>query len=185
MKLLIDRLTAANPGWREWGKLITLVKSLSFEEVIDEHLGTFYTSDRPLVFSDPTARNPWPAWLPRYVPALFGLKSDDWEMAGGYADSFCNELAMKGAVFSPAGNDEDLGYPLIDVPPDLYPFQSNSSGAQFFINKKLLILYPNSEDKCFEPLDTLEEFTKKNIRQALAGETWFEAYTDLKGTLLD
>lgn len=185
MKLLIDRLRAANPGWREWGKLITLVKSLSFEEVIDEHLGTFYTSDRPLVFSDPANQNPWPAWLPRYVPALFGLKADDWEMAGGYADSFCNELAVKGAVFSPAGNDEDLGYPLIDVPPDVYTFQSNSSGAQFFVNKKLVMLYPNSEGRCFETLDTLEEFTKKNIRQALAGETWFGAYTDLKGTLLD
>ena len=185
MKLIVDRLTAANPGWREWGKLITLVKTLSFEEVIDEHLGKFYTSDRPLVFSDPAARGPWPTWLPKYVPALFGMKADDWEMAGGYADSFSHELAVKGAVFSPAGNDEDLGYPLINVPPDVYYFQSNSSGAQFFVNKNLLMLYPSSEDRCFKTLDTLEEFTKKNIRQALAGGSWFEAYTGLKGTLLD
>ena len=185
MKLIIDRLTAANPGWREWAKLISLVKSLSFEEVIDEHLGTFYTSDQPLVFSDPALRGPWPVWLPKYVPALFGMKAADWEMAGGYADSFCNELAVKGAVFSPAGNDKELGFPIIDVPPDVYTFQSNSSGAQFFVNKNLVVLYPNSEDTCFETLDTLEEFTRKNIRQALAGETWFGAYTDLKGTLLD
>jgi hypothetical protein len=185
MKLLLDRLTAANPGWREWGELVTLVKTLSFDEVINEYLGKFYTSDRPLVFTDAGARGPWPTWLPKYVPALFGMKADDWEMAGGYADSFCNVPARKGAVFSPAGNDEELGYPLIDVPSDVYCFQSNSSGAQFFLNKKLEMLYPNSADRCFEPLDMLEEFTKKNIRQALAGARWFAAYTDLKGTLLD
>jgi hypothetical protein len=185
MKLVIDRLSAANPRWRDWGELITLVKSLTFEEVIDEHLGTFYTSDHPLVFSDPAARNPWPAWLPTYVPALFGMMVDDFGMAGGYADLFCNELAVKGAIFSQAGNDEDLGFPIIDVPPDLYPFQSNSSGAQFFINKHLMILYPNAKGGGFEILDHLEDFTKRNLRQALEGETWFGAYTDLKGALLD
>ena len=185
MKRLIDRLTTTNPGWREWNELISFVKSLSFEEVIDEDLGTFFASDQPLVFSDSADRNHWPAWLPMYVPALFGLKADDWAMAGGYAESFCDEPAVKGAVFSPAGNDEDLGYPLLDVPPDVHTFQSNNSGAQFFIRKDLVILYPNSEDKCFEKLDTLEEFTKKNIRQALAGETWFEAYVGLKGTQFD
>jgi hypothetical protein len=47
------------------------------------------------------------------------------------------------------------------------------------------VLYPNSEDGCFVTLDTLEEFTKKNIRQALSGESWFKAYADLKGMLLD
>jgi hypothetical protein len=185
MKLIVDRLTAANPGWYEWGMLITLVKSLSFDKVSNEYLGTFYVSDQPLVFSDPARRSPWPTWLPNYVPALFGMKADDWEMAGGYADSFCNILAMKGAVFSPAGNDKQLGFPIIDVPPDVYSFQSNSSGAMFFVNKNLVVLYPNSENKCFETLDTLEEFTKKNIRQALSGASWFEAYADLKGTLLD
>lgn len=183
-KQIVDRLTAGNPGWREWDQLVALVKSLTFESVIDEHLGTFYTSDHPLVFSDPDKQAPWPAWLPKYVPALFGLKADDWEMAGGFADSFCNELAVKGAVFSPAGNDEELGYPLINVPKDVYTFQSNNSGALFFINKKLEVLYPNSEEECFEKLETLEEFTKTNIRQALKGATWFEAY-EVDGTLLD
>jgi hypothetical protein len=185
MKKIIDRLTAANPGWPEWTELITLVMSLSFKKVNDEHLGTFFTSDHPLVFSDPGDRSRWPTWLPTYVPALFGMKADDWEMAGGYADSFGNELAVKGAIFSPAGNDDELGYPLIDVPQDMYTFQSNSSGALFFINKKLEVLYPNSDDECFEKLDTLEEFTKSNIRQALEGAPWFEAYGDLKGSLLD
>jgi hypothetical protein len=183
--LLLDRLTAANPGWREWGKLATLVKSLSFEEIADEYLGSFFTSDHPLTFAHPTDRRAWPDWLPKYVPALFGMKADDWEMAGGYADSYYNELAVKGAVFSPAGNDEELGFPLIDVPPEVYNFQSNSSGALFFINRNLEVLYPNSDDRCFEKLDTLEKFTRKNIKQALAGETWFQAYAGFIGTLLD
>jgi hypothetical protein len=185
MNLLLERLTAANPGWPEWGKLVTLVKTLSFEEVVDEYLGTFYTSARTLVFSDPSSREPWPTWLPKYVPALFGMKVGDWEMAGGYSNEFYNKLARKGAVFSPAGNDEELGFPLIDVPSDVYYFQSNDSGAQFFVTKNLMMLYPNSDDTCFETLDTLEEFTKKNIQRALAGRRWFDAYAGLKGTLLD
>lgn len=186
MRLLLDRLMAAHPSWHEWEELVNLVRTLSFDEVGDEFLGRFYSSNRPLVFSEPGARAPWPTWMPKYVPALFGMKADDWEMAGGYADSFRNEPARKGAIFSPAGNDEAMGYPLIAVPADVYCFQSNSSGAQFFLNKKKLeMLYPNSEDRCFELLDTLEEFTKKNIRQALAGRPWFASYTGLKGTLLD
>src|SRR5439155_10284764 len=139
-----------NPGWGEWGKLITLVKSLSFDLVEDEHLGSFYSSDHPLTLADPGDRPAWPAWLPTYVPALFGMKADDWEMAGGYADSFCNELAVKGAIFSPAGNDEELGFPLIDIPKDIFNFQSNSGGALFFVNRTLEVLYPNSDDERFE-----------------------------------
>jgi hypothetical protein len=183
--LLIDRLTAASPGWDEWSELITLVKSLTFNKVDDEFLGTFYTSNYPLVFAESGGRRAWPSWLPPYVAALFGMKALDWEMAGGYADSFHNELAVPGAIFSPAGNLEQLGYPLIDVPQDVYNFQSNDSGALFFINKNLEVLYPNSDDKCFEKLDTLEVFSRKNIDQALRGGRWFQAYADLKGTLLD
>ena len=185
MKPLLDRLIAANPGWPEWASLDNLVRTLSFDEVGDEFLGEFYSSNRPLVFAEPGIRARWPTWLPNYVPALFGMKADDWEMAGGYADSFCNEPARQGAVFSPAGNDEAMGYPLIDVPADVYYFQSNNSGAQFFLNRKLEMLYLNSEVKRFETMDTLEEFTKKNIRQALAGGPWFAAYTGLKGAMLD
>lgn len=187
MRLLLDRLIASHPGWHEWEKLVNLVRTLSFDEVGDEFLGTFYASKRPLVlvFSEPGTRAPWPTWLPKYVPALFGMKAGDWEMAGGYADSFYNEPARRGAVFSPAGNDAAMGYPLIDVPADVYCFQSNNSGAQFFLNKKLDMMYPNSDDRRFETMDTLEEFTKKNIRQALVGAPWFAAYRGLKGTLLD
>lgn len=70
-------------------------------------------------------------------------------------------------------------------PADLYIFQSNSSGAQFFVNKKLEIRNPFSEDRSFQVLDTLEEFTKKIIRQALVGNSGTRAYPDLKGGLLD
>src|SRR4051794_41000638 len=121
-------------------KLIKLVKSLSFDRITDEHLGTFYASDRPLTFAKPSDRRKWPSWLPAFVPALFGLKADDWEMAGGFADSFRNELAAQGAVFSPAGNDVELGFPLIEVPDGVYTFQSNQSGAMFFINTDLIVL---------------------------------------------
>jgi hypothetical protein len=183
--LLVERLTNATPGWTDWRKLIALVKSLDFEQETDEHLGGFFTSTHPLVFSDLVRQPVWPAWLPAYVPALYGMKADDWEMAGGYADSFSNQLAAKGTIFSPAGNDEELGYPLIDVPKDVYNFQSNSSGALFFINKRLDVLYPNSDDECFKKLDTLETFTRKNIRQVLDGKLWFGAYDGLEGRLLD
>ena len=88
-------------------------------------------------------------------------------------------------ALSLADLEEELGFPLLDVPPDVYNFQSNNSGALFFVNKKLEVLYPNSDDACFEILDSLTEFTKKNIRQTLEGATWFGAYSDLKGSLLD
>lgn len=184
-RLLVDRLTPTNPSWHEWDELIALVKSLSFESVGNEYLGMFYASDHPLVFAEPKSAPEWPRWFPTYVAALFGMKADGWEMAGGYADSFSNEPAIKGAVFSPAGNDAELGFPLIDVPPGVYNFQSNSSGALFFINQDLDVLYPNSDDKRFEKLDTLEAFTRKNIRQTLKGKPWFQAYPNLKGPLLD
>jgi hypothetical protein len=185
-QLLFQRLTAASPGWDEWTQLITLVKSLSFEHERDEHLGNgYFASAHPLAFGEPSDRPAWPKWLPRYVPALFGLKADDWDMAGGYADSFCNEPAIQGSIFSPAGNDEELGFPLFEVPPGVFSFQSNSSGAQFFINRKLEVLYPNADGECFERLDSLEEFTRTNIRQALKGELWFDAYPDLDGLSLD
>lgn len=92
---------------------------------------------------------------------------------------------MKGAIFSPAGNDKALGYPLIDVPPGVYAFQSNSSGGRIFMSEDMVMLYPNPSVKCFERLDTLEEFTKKNIQQALAGEKWSDGFNNLKGMLLD
>jgi len=185
MKVLVDRLEAANPGWDEWTELIDLVKSFEFELIKNEYMGNFYISGTRLTFAELRSDFTWPDWLPAYVPALYGMKADEWEMAGGYADSFYDETAEKGSVFSPAGNDEDLGFPLIEVPADLYSFQSNAHGATFFINKSLEICYPNSDDEQFETMDSLEEFTRKNIQQALDGDRWFSAYSDLKGTLLD
>jgi hypothetical protein len=183
--MLIDRLTAANPGWDEWDELLVFVKSLTFECIASDYMGNFYAAGDRLCFSDLSEELTWPDWLPSYVPALYGMKADNWEMAGGYADSFCNEPAKKGTVFSSAGNDADLGYPLIDVPKDVFTFQSNSHGALFFVGKSLRVLYPNSEDERFDELDTLEVFTRKNIRHVLEGHRWFEAYSGLKGSLLD
>lgn len=184
-KMLIDRLKDANPVWDEWNELLAFVKSLKFECIASDYLGNFYVADDRLCFSELGDEPPWPDWLPSYVPALYGMKADNWEMAGGYAVSFCNQPAKKGAVFSPAGNDADLGYPRIDVPKDVYNFQSNSHGALFFVDKSLRVLYPNSENKRFDELDSLELFTRKNIRQTLNGRPWFEAYSGLKGSMVD
>lgn len=183
--MLIERLTAANPGWDEWDRLLAFVKSLQFESVASDYMGNFHTAGDRVCFSELSEEPTWPEWLPPYVPALYGMKADHWEMAGGYADSFSNHPAEMGAVFSPAGNDADLGYPLIDVPPDVYTFQSNSHGAQFFVSKSLRVLYPNPDDERFDELDPLDVFTRKNIRQVLDGRPWFEAYRGLKGSSLD
>ena len=67
----------------------------------------------------------------------------------------------------------------------VFGFQATSSGAAFFINTDLAIHYPNSEDFRLEVLDSLDPFTRSNIRQALVGKEWFDAYRNLKGTLLD
>jgi hypothetical protein len=183
---LTRRLAAADPGWGEWARLVKLVGSLAFRRERDEHLGRgYFAPDHPLAFGDPRDRPGWPEWLPGYVPALFGLKADDWDMAGGYADSFANEVAVRGAIFSPAGNDEELGLPVFDVPDGVFYFQSNHSGAQFFISREPDVLYPNAVDERWDRLDSLERFTRKNIRQVLKGEPWFDAYPDLPGVGID
>jgi hypothetical protein len=138
-----------------------------------------------LCFSEVADEPTWPDWLPVYVPALYGMKAENWEMSGGYADSFDNEPARQGSIFSPAGNDDDLGYPLIDVPNAVYAFQSNSNGAIFFINKSLRILYPNSDAERFDQVDALDDFTRKNIQRVLDGKRWFDAYPGLEGSLVD
>ena len=58
-------------------------------------------------------------------------------------------------------------------------------GAVFYVNTKLQILAPDADRGCFIVIDTLEEFTRKNIRQVLAGKSWFELYQDLSGTMMD
>lgn len=183
--MLIDRLTAANPGWDEWDQLLTLVRSLQFGSITSDYMGKFSAAGDRLCFSELGEAPTWQDWLPSYVPALYGMKADNWETAGGYADSFTNRPARKGSVFSPAGNDVDLGYPLIDVPANVYTFQSNTHGALFFVSQSLRILSPNSDAERFDELDSLEMFTRQNIRQALAGRPWFEAYRGLAGSLLD
>src|SRR5262245_1987913 len=183
---LIDRLSAAHPGWKVYDELIRLVQSLQFRSLEIEHFGEFIASGSRLVFSASAAHVQWPAWLPNYVPALYGLKADDCEMEGGYAARFSNEPAKKGAVFSRAGNDQDLGFPLIDVPDGTFDFQGNASGAGFFVNTRQQVVYPNSEAERFEVLDSLDKFTQVNIRQALERERWFTPYAEsIKGTLVD
>lgn len=184
---LLDRLQEAHPGWDVYDRFLTLVESLDFESFELDHRGTFIASGIRLGFSehDPQ-RFAWPQWLPRYVPALVGMQADDCEMAGGFADSFSGEQAQRGSVFCYPGEDLELGYPIIDVPADTYPFQNNSHGATFFLSRELDILYPNSKDLRFEVLDSLDNFTKANIEQVLIDKGWFAAYSDtVKGHLMD
>jgi len=182
---LLDRLRATRPGWGVYDEFVRLVESRDFEHRRASY-GSFLVSGTRLVFSELKSDVTWPDWLPGYVPALYGMKAGDWKMSGGYAAEFCNRLAEKGSLFSPAGNDEELDYPLIDVPEGVYDFQSNSSSALFFVNTRLEVMYPNSDDECFEVLAALDDFTRENIRQVLAGREWFEAYCgSIKGTLID
>ncbi|MEK6237195.1 MAG: hypothetical protein N2C14_21000 [Planctomycetales bacterium] len=48
------------------------------------------------------------------------------------------------------------------------------------------ILYPNSDTRKFETLDSLGDFTKTNIKQVIDNRYWFAAYADsIQGTLMD
>ncbi len=182
---IAERLCRLHPGWTEWDDLVALVRSLTFDYLSDEYTGNYHVSGQRLTFREGDNRVNWPAWMPTYVAALYGMKAAHWEMAGGFAEGFDGNPARIGAVFSPAGNDEMLGFPLLEVPEGVYCFQFNSHGASFFINTELHILYPNAAEKRWDLLDTLEEFTKTNIRQTLLSMDWFSAYRDLKATLLD
>ena len=183
---ILKRLTEGHPGWVEWDELISLVRSLQFEVLSDDYLGIFYVSGSRLVFREPPINQKWPVGMPLYVAALLGMKADNWEMSGGYGEAFDGSPARKGAIFSAAGNDELLGFPVLDVPEGVYCFQYNSFGAGFFINADLSVVYPNSEAKRLEVLDSLDIFTKKNLRQVLAGRVWFDANSEgIRKRLLD
>jgi hypothetical protein len=181
---LITRLASGDPGWPEWKEFVELVASLEFEYINDEFLGEYFISGNRLTFavSNDVA---WPDWLPKYVPALYSMKADDFDMAGGYVDSFDGSQTKTGGVFAHGGNDVEMGWPLIRVTEEAYPFQMNSSGALFHINRELNILHPDFKEECLKVLDSLETFTQKNIQQALKNETWFRAYDDLDATLVD
>ena len=122
--------------------------------------------------------------MPPFVSALYGMKADDWETAGGFADYFTGEHAKKGTLFSHAGNDEECGFPIIEIPDGVFNFQTNSYGNLFFVNLNLQVLYPNNRDECFEILDDLVDFAQANIRQILTGKKWDKAYQNMKGNLL-
>jgi hypothetical protein len=185
--VLLRRLRNSHPGWDVYDQLLSLVESLDFERIDDETTGTFIASGNRLVFAEHNPRSfDWPDWLPSFVPALYGMKADDYEMAGGFADAFSNVPAKRGSVFNHPYDDQELGYPLIEVPGGTHPFQRNSSGATFFLSQDLQVLYPNSADERFEVLDSLEDFTKTCIKQTLVDAGWFAAYSSsVKGTLMD
>ena len=163
--LLITRLQVADPDWPEWEELIQLVESRAFELVDDEFLGAWLVSDSPLSFSV-SARVPWPEWMPPYVPALYGMKADTYQMAGGYAFAFSGATTERNAVFT-SGDDDDLGFPVFDPPPDVYPFQENESGALFHINKELDMLYPHMKSASLKVLDLRGEYGRETTFQVL------------------
>ena len=176
-KELLDRLNAGHPGWSEYDSLLREVGAVDWEVVEEEYLGNYFVSpDSQLCFSVPSSRVLWPDWLPTYVKALVGLKAEEPAMAGGYADSFRGQPSESGSVFTDGVEDADLGYPQIEAPEGVYPFQTNSSGALFHVNRELNILYPNMDTKSLDVLDSLEKLTKTVIRESLGGGEWYTAY---------
>lgn len=173
---LRERLAKAHTGWPLWDELLGLVDSLDFEYVEDMHLGNHFASGVRLSFAEADHVERWPDWMPAYVPALFGMKADSWETAGGFADMFSGTLARRGRLFSSVASDERLGFPAIDPPPGTYEFQSNNSGATFYVNRALEVVWPSAQTEQFQVLDSLEVFAQTNIAQALAGKAWGKAY---------
>lgn len=183
---LIEHLTVADPGWTVWASLVDLVRSLDFTLTSDEYLGDFIASGTRLSFGILPDDRHMPEFAPLYVSALFDMKADDPETAGGYACCLnFQEVAKRGALFSPAGNDADMGYPVFDPPPDTYRFQTNRSGAVMFLNRDLEVVCPNSASKSFTVLDTLDTFTQVCIQHVLDEEDWFVAYADRAIDLVD
>lgn len=182
---LLRRLSAADPGWPLWSALVDLVRSLEFEPVALDYVGDYVAAGTRLSFGVPATDHTFLAFAPAYVAALYEMKADDPEMAGGYAGLFNGQLAERGCLFSPAGNDVDMGFPVFDPPPGTFAFQSNASGASFFINRDLQILYPDVAAEFFSVLDSLDTFTQVCIQKVLDGEGWFSAYADRLGNLVD
>lgn len=192
----VSRLTAADPGWPEWARLVELAESLPLSVIEDEYLGSYLTvcpsdPDSPdsgpgrLTLAAPREDGFWPGWLPAYVAALSGLKAADYSLSGGYADAFTGEPTKPGYAFAGGVPDEQLGFPVLPVPPECYPFQYNASGALFHITSSLEVLYPDASRGRFVVLDPLEAFTRKNIQQALAERLWFHAYQGLDADIPD
>lgn len=192
----IQSLRAANPGWTEWRELIEFAQSLEMVEFENEYLGAFLTSGS----TEQDAGDTWPgcltvkvlpmetqfpAWLPKYVRPLVGLKASEYCMEGGYANAFDGRPSQPGHAFFGPILDAELGHPLIPIPTDCFPFQRNSSGALFHITKKLEILTPDASQGKFLLLDDLETFTKKSIRCVLEGRDWYESYWDRKFDIID
>jgi hypothetical protein len=179
---LVSRLEAADPGWSEWAQLIAVVKHEQFTHVQNEYLGSYLVCPRPLCFK--ITEHSWPAWIPAFATALCGLKATDYEMAGGFAEAFTGAPSRRGALFAQAGNDDALGYPLLSVPADTYPFQTTSGGSLVHLNRSLEVLYPNVDREALVVFDSLERFAIKNISAVLHGRCWLSAYPAI-GELLE
>ncbi len=179
---LINCLTEANPGWPEWNALLELVVSLDWEPVSIDYLGEFIVSDNRLTFSVPTTI---PDFAPSYVAPLYGMKCGSPEMAGGYAEEFQGAFAQRGSLFSPIGKDVSMGYPEFDPPANAYAFQTNSSGAMFYLLPELTVAAPNADRLEFDEIGSLEAFTRHSIACAIAEEDWYQAYARRNSDLLD
>lgn len=183
---LLNRLSSANPGWREWQELMNLINSLEIEYVEDEDRGNYYISGRRLSFKELNEDEiEIPEWMPDYVKALYGMKADDYECAGGYAEDFDGVESIPDSIFAVGGSDEMMGLPAIPVPENTFSFQSNFNGALFHINNELQVLCPDRNNECFTKFDSLEAFTKKNIQQVLENKLWYEVYEDILSPLID
>ncbi len=171
---LLSRLHAADPGWPEWAKLMAFVQGQKFKAVEDEFLGKHLVAGKKISFG--VSKTKWPKWMPQYVPALYGMKTGSFDEAGGFAKAFDGKPAIRGSLFTGTGDDEQLRYPVIKVPPGLYPFQTTSTGALVHVSKDLQVHYPDAEVGILQTLDSLEEFVKKNITSALKKKMWESAY---------
>ncbi|TWT39297.1 hypothetical protein [Blastopirellula retiformator] len=182
---LHERLRDSNPGWAEWHALLQLVESLTFQQINDEYLGTFFAAGDRLCFSALDADRSFPAFVPAYVASLYGLKADEYEMAGGYAIELSHEPAIRGSLFSPLGNDADLGYPEIDPPPGTFPFLTTNTGASLFLTSNLQVVFPDAEKETFATLDDLKTFTRRSIQAAVENRNWTSFYEQQLGNLID
>lgn len=183
MDSLLDRLERTDPGWPVWRDLVALARSLRFEVLENDWLGSFYVAGERLVFKFVPESPLWPAWTPPYVRGLYGLKATNWEWEGGYAGALENQPVQAGYLMDPSGTigDESLGYPLIRLDKPVYAFQANVHGTRFHINQNLDVLYLDSEREKLEVLDSLERFSQRNIEMALENRGWYEAYVGVEG----
>ncbi|MCB1042994.1 MAG: hypothetical protein KDC35_08655 [Acidobacteria bacterium] len=184
--MLINRLRTCDLEWPEYQALMDHVAKTTWQLVKDENLGNYYVSkDERLCFAAPAQPFTWPDWRPTYVRTLFGMKAGHYEMAGGYADRFDGQQSDPLMVFTGGVEDELFGYPPIEISCNLYPFQSNINGALFHVSREGNVMDPDASTGALSVLDSVEQFSRNAIVQALKGNDWFCAYRHLNLVILD